>query len=73
MGRTAVDWIVQRDPSDTFTARLFNLTTIRQSARDGAWPEGIVFYHPRSAQQLVYRQGQLVAAAQRTAGQVHHA
>ena len=59
MGRTAVDWIVQRDPSDTFTARLFTLTTIRQSARDGVWPDGIRFQHQPSRRMMTYVKGEL--------------
>ena len=30
MGRMNGDWLVQRDPSETFTARLFTLAAIRQ-------------------------------------------
>ena len=73
MGRTAVEWIVQCDPSGTFTAGRFTLTTIRQSARDGVWPEGIIFQHQTSTQKLRYVQGELQGLTAVRSGQAHHA
>ena len=59
MGRMNGDWLVHRDPSETFTARLFTLAAIRQSARDRAWPDGIRFQHQTSLETMVYAKGQL--------------
>ena len=58
MPATTFDWEVLRDPEKTFTGP-FRWIDLVLSARDQAWPDGIVFRNRLTGEIKTYRNGQL--------------
>jgi hypothetical protein len=65
MPATTFDWEVLKDPEKTFTGP-FRWIDLVLSARDQAWPDGIVFRNRFTGEIKTYRNGQLSADIQPT-------
>ncbi len=55
-------WNVVRDPQRMYTGP-FREIDLRETAKAGFWPDGIIFQHQRTGQRLIFQDGALVELA----------
>jgi hypothetical protein len=56
-------WQVVYDPERMYTGP-FRALDLKETAKAGYWPEGIIFEHKRTGEQLVFLDGQLLEVPQ---------
>jgi hypothetical protein len=55
-------WMVVHDPERMYRGP-FHFLDLRETARAGYWPEGIIFQHKRTQKRLIVQKGQLTTYA----------